>query len=348
MMIYTRRKALLYSAATLLSLSVKNAVSSNSYSDIVSGLLEQNNKHSYKFYPFDYVLKPSISSGVTVWDFGKRMSNFQYHAFDEINGFMYTLQHSSSNSNGGKITRFPLRFSEKPHPIDEQEFSTSIGHQMLSIENTNDGNVKIWSAKGLFSSYSVIRFDYCPHGQPQNIQEFVVFNPEEFGEFYPTGNLSYDQKWLIVRGKSKKESKYNGFNCVAVFNIEKLLKYEGSDVWHLADFIWPYDFYENDPETNNNPQSIVSDGNSIYLIFGPREINKENIIRKYSFSGKLLEPATIINVGVAQAQRLSEGTSNEIEGAQFLKIKKNQAPFLTLGYVRGGPVYYKGISLITP
>lgn len=345
-MLLTRRYFLMNSVAALFSLDIFKVYSNE------KKLLKENiftNLLNLKKTPpisFNYHLQRNISSSIRLWDFGIKMSNFQYHSFDEPNRILYTLQHSSTNSRGGKISRFPLSPSKNNHAIDFQDYSPLVGHQMLSIENLADGSVKIWAAKGLYASRSIIRFDYSPNNPLKDVQEFIVFNPDDFGDFYPTGNLSYDQKWLIVRGKSKLESKYKGYNCIAIFELSKLVNSTCMEAWNLASYIWPYDFYEGNVNTNINPQSIVSDGNHIYLIFGPRDINKTNEIKKYNFLGKMINPSSIVNLGIMEARTQSFGKVNEIEGAQFLQIKPNTPPVLTLGYVRGGPVLFKSIEII--
>ena len=348
-MILNRRKFIFISLINLITFNT-----SKSHSEVKADLTLNNKirlgkgniSHLAELKSFNYHLKENIYDSFPLWDFTSGMSNFQYHAFDEINGHLYTLQHSSTNGKGGKISRFPMANNGKVKAIDSQDYCHSVGHQMLSVENLKNGTVKLWSAKGIYSSLSVIRFDYCPNESPKNIEEFIVFNPEEFGKFYPTGNLSYDQKWLIVRGKSKMNSSYKGYNCIAVFQVEKLINNKEREAWHLAEYVWPYEFYDNDPKSNNNPQSIVCDGNHIFLIFGPREIDKQNIIKKYTLTGDIVAPEANLNIGIKEAKELSDGTSNEIEGAQFLKVNKNTPPALTLGYVRGGPVFYKGIELV--
>ncbi|CAM3807867.1 hypothetical protein ITX54_04255 [Rouxiella silvae] len=308
-------------------------------------LFSQANKPSENkmFYDFD----KRINNSIVGWDFGLGMHNFQYHAFDTINRHLYTLQHFTRDSKGGKISRFNMDISGgELRALDAQHYDTDIGHQMLSVENSDHG-VKLWAAKGLQESLSVIRFNYTPSGVASNIEEYTMLDPNEFGSFYITGNLSFDQKWVIVRGKSKESSKFNGMNCIAIFDLEKLVKHGPGNVWHLAKYIWPYDYYQNNPKnTGINPQSIFSDGKYIYLLFGPSDITKPNLLRLYSFEGQLLHQSSALKFGREEALKLSDGISNELEGAQIVRLSPQSKPVLTIGYVRGGPKYYKGIYIV--
>lgn len=291
-------------------------------------------------------LERAINNAFLGWDFKTGMHNFQCHAFDTINRHIYTLQHSTNNDNGAKITRFNMdKLGSNLHDIDTQGFDIRIGHQMLSIEHNS--SVKLWTAKGPQESLSVIRFDYCPNGNAKNVEEYFLFNPEIFGSFYLTGNLSSDQKWIIVRGKSKDSSDYKGKNCIAIFERDKVLKHGPGNVWHLVEHIWPYDYYQrNSKNTSINPQSIFSEGKYVYLIFGPLDINKPNLIRKYSLQGELIDESSELTLGKREALQISNGLANELEGAQLVDFLPNSRPFLTIGFVRGGPVYYKGVYII--
>lgn len=297
---------------------------------------------------FNFDIKSHENTGYVLWDFHSGMSNFQYHAFDELKREMYTLQHSAFNRHGGKICRFSMDSFEKLNLIDYQKYDPRIGHQMLSIENLDNGNSKVWVAKGPLESLSVLRFSYSSLNGPQFIEEFELFDPADFGDFFVTGCLSYDQSKLIVRGRSKEKSRFKGKNCIAIFDLKKLLKNGPGKVWHLVNEIWTYDHYsfENKIYSNINPQSIVSDGNYVYLIFGPLDINLPNYIRQYTLDGRLIYQTPELKVGYHIAKKLSEGVANEFEGAQFLRLSPDASPILTIGYVKGGPKYYKGIYAI--
>lgn len=314
----------------------------NSMPSYSKGLPTDNSRLSFNFNK----LFDAITSSRTAWDFGSGMHNFQYHAFDELNRHLYTLQHSTSNDKGGKISRFAMDTEgNKVHVIDSQMFDTNIGHQMLSVENVGD-KVKLWTAKGIQESLSVIRFDYTPHGSPQNIQEFILFDPDIFDEVYLTGNLSFDKKYLIARGKSKKESIYKGYNCLSIFEIERLLQQKEGKSWHLADTTWPYDYYLNNKKnTSINPQSIISWNGVIYIFFGPIDINKPNIFRAYTYDGKLLYESPEISLG--KGFNKNNQRANEIEGAQFIRTSSGKTS-LTIGYVKGGDELQKGIYISPP
>lgn|GEM_PF-1558049 len=289
-----------------------------------------------------------IDKGVVGWDFGKGMHNFQYHAFDVENSYLYTLQHSTNNNNGGKVSRFNMNnIGRKQVAVDAQSYDLNIGHQMLSVEHYGT-EVKLWAAKGLQESYSLIRFDYTPDGLASNIEEYVMFDPQKFGSFYITGNLSVDEKWVIVRGKRPKNSINDGMNCIAIFSLKKLVNNGPGNVWHLAEHIWDYDFYQNNPiNTDINPQSVFSDGKYIFMLFGPLDINKPNLLRAYTFDGNLIFESSELKLGKKQAFNSSLGQANELEGAQLVQLTPDSKVSLTIGFVRGGPVYYKGIYLIT-
>lgn len=288
-----------------------------------------------------------INRGIVGWDFGVGMHNFQYHAFDTVNSHLYTLQHSTNDNKGGKVSRFDIKnIGKEQIAIDAQRYDNEIGHQMLSVENIGS-EVKLWAAKGLQESYSIIRFNYTPDALASNIEEYVVFDPKIFGSFYITGNLSFDQKWVIVRGKSRDDSKYNGLNCIAIFNLKKLINNGPGHAWHLADYLWTYNFYENNPKNIEiNPQSIFSDGKFIFLLFGPIDVNKPNLLRIYSFDGKLVFESSELKLGKNDALITSRGKANEMEGAQLVKLPSEDNLALTIGYVRGGPEYHKGIYVI--
>lgn len=299
---------------------------------------------------FNFDLTPHENNGYVLLDFDTGMSNFQYHAFDELKREMYTLQHSVFNRHGGKITRFSMDGFEKLNLIDYQKYDLRIGHQMLSIENLDNGNSKLWVAKGPLESLSVLRFSYSSLSGPQLIEEFELFDPTEFGDFLVTGCLSYDQSKLIVRGRSRENSRFKGKNCIAIFDLKKLIKHGPGKVWHLVNKIWTYEHYSHHDKlySNVNPQSIVSDGYYVYLIFGPLDINLPNYIRQYTLDGDLIYQTPELKVGYHIARNLSEGVANEFEGAQFLRLSPDTSPVLTIGYVRGGPKYYKGIYVINP
>lgn len=299
---------------------------------------------------FKFDLASHESNGYVLWDFDSGMSNFQYHAFDELKREMYTLQHSAFNRNGGKICRFSMDFFGKINLIDWQDYDPRVGHQMLSIENLDNGNSKVWVAKGPMESLSVLRFSYSSSKGPLFIEEFQLFDPSDFGDFFITGCLSYDQSMLIVRGRSRESSRFKGKNCIAIFDVKMLLKNGPGKAWHLVSKIWTYDHYSFDNKiyTNVNPQSIVSDGSYVYLIFGPLDINVPNYIRQYTLDGVLIYQTPELKIGYHIAKKLSKGVANEFEGAQFLRLSPSASPVLTIGYVKGGPKYYKGVYVLNP
>lgn len=289
----------------------------------------------------------SINSGVVGWDFGTGMHNFQYHAFDVKNSHLYTLQHSTQNNEGGKISRFDMNnMGREQISIDAQKYDIKIGHQMLSVEHSISG-VKLWAAKGLQESCAIIRFDYNPHGLASNIEEYIMFDPSLFGSFYITGNISLDQKWIILRGKSKRRGIYFGMNFMAIFDLKKVVNHGPGNVWHLAEYMWPYDYYQHNPKNLSiNPQSVFSEGKYIFMLFGPLDINKPNLLRVYSFDGHILFQSPELKLGMNSNTQISTDMANEMEGAQIYQLSPSSKPVLTIGFVRGGPEYNKGIYII--
>lgn len=295
---------------------------------------------------FKYRIPDDMGSSIPRWSFGTGMHNFQYHAFDEINRSLYTLQHSSFNLDGGKITRFPMDSDGEMEFIDAQSYNPTIGHQFLSVEYQSDGDIKLWAAKGPKESLSLVRFNYNADGKPLNLEEYILFDHRVFGCFYMTGCISYDQKWIIVRGRSRPDSKYFGYNCIAIFNLKKLLEHGPGCCFHLAEHFWVIDHYLSDSKHSNiNPQSIISDGYYIYVLYGPSHIELQNILRKYNFNGDIVFELNNLDVGKVDAMTKSDGHSNEIEGAQFIKINDGP-PVLTIGLIQGGPLLYKNIYIV--
>lgn len=280
--------------------------------------------------------------GRILCDFGKGMSNFQSHAFDEKNRHIYVLQHSDKGTGGpARITRFALDSGVIPRPIDAQEPTFEFGHQTLDVEYEPAGSVKLWAAIGPKFSLGVARFNYRPFGMPTQIEKYVLFHPDVFINAHCTASISYDQRYLVARGLSRRASRYGGKNCVAVFNLQKLTQFGPGDRWDCAEEIWPMDDY---PSTEKiDPQAIVSDGLTVLVLYGPLSIDLPNIIRRYSIDGRLLMEELSVELGKQDSMSLSEGLANEFEGAKYARLPPFNKPVLTIGMVQGGPTYFKRI-----
>lgn len=292
-------------------------------------------------------------AGYVRYNFGTGMSNFQAHAFDEVNGYLYTLQHSDSGDGGAggpaKVSRFRLSGGEGPNApilVDAQNDSYLLEHQTLSVEYLPSGATKLWTGIGPKFSRGMCRFDYVASGAPANVENFELFDPSVFALAHATGSISYDQKWLVCRGLSAVGSIYGGKSCIAVFDLAELAAAGPGNRWSLAKWMWPIDDYA--PDGVSDPQAVLCDGKSVYTLFGPLDINLPNIIRQYTLDGVLIEESPEILIGKADSAALSDGLANEWEGAAFVRIRPEMPPVLTVGYVQGQPTFYKRIYVFGP
>jgi hypothetical protein len=281
------------------------------------------------------------------WGIGEGLGHgfLQSFAFDEVGRYLYTLQHSYKPPGTPAIIR---RWTMDGPPsmagreVDHMAGSLVLGHQTLFLERTKHNKVKVWAAAIPERALRICRFDYVPNGEPGNIEYYNVFDSVADGKATITANLSYDSKWLIIRGRRAGTTT----SVVKVFDFKSFVAAGPGDRSGEAKYVWEYQPVVQEGKVTSL-QGLASDGTYIYLVFSDSAINKPNLIRKYTLDGRLVSETPELMVGKLEAARIGAGHHNEMEGGTFVRLSPGGPPRLVVGMILGGgPTLVKRLYIL--
>ena len=240
--------------------------------------------------------------------------------FDEINGYAYTQQNTSSGGvEHAYISRYALRQNgENYTALDSMQITTLIGHQSMAVDYMG----KLWGA-GREAVAGAIRYSYVPNGAISDIQYFKL---------HPTllmdVAISYDQKWLVAQANLNEKD-----TLVRVFDLKKVIESGGGD----CSSMYSYEFTILDSWEGGAQylQGLASDGYYLYFLNG-RFTNKENTyVHIYTFDGRLVRSIRNFDIGVKDSL-LAGNTYYEAETFGFTKLNQDDLyPTMIVGVALG-------------
>jgi hypothetical protein len=270
------------------------------------------------------LLRDSRTSRSTVVAMLTRVLGLQGVSIDQVNnsgaGFAYTL-HVNGSPEVSYISQYTLTGQVTTFtPTGVSNSNSAVGHQGLTIEQRNNGTVKLWAsvrydATNFPSGHrQVVRFNYAGDAADLTNLEYYTLFDSTFS--YTTNatvpSISPCGTYIVALGRKGSRDFY-----IRVFLLKTLVDGGAGDysAKYEYEFHVDTDILLDDSSGAFRPvQSIACDASSVYILSGNATLNEKRIDR-YSLKGRLIQSNTNISVGLTEAT--SDGTFYEPEALFF-------------------------------
>ncbi len=270
-------------------------------------------KHRGAEPPYFTLLLPS--------DYEAQDLALQSFAIDDQTGRLYAQFVTHERPSRTTIIEYEFAPNGKRLPATIQQPTNEIGHQGLSLQNTDDGPYLWAAAPG--RSREVVRFKYNPDGS-LDLHRYTLFD-DSYMRFSITVSISYAQRWLIAASRKTKE--YGGSNTVRVFDLHKALMIDSRDLSSSFEYEWPI------PTKRRFPvQGIASNQDVVAISYGTSKASESKPIFVYSIEGKAQGMIPDIDPG---KNSLLPRQSYEPEGLCYSRGSSSGMPTLFVGITRG-------------